>query len=96
MEREIEETGIGKYFLTAVSATSDYRLLKKSPDFFKNLCDDLAATPERIIHVGDHLEHDYAAPRRHGIESYFLSREESPPDGSHSVRDLREFARLVL
>lgn len=96
MEREIAETGIGSYFFTAVSVTSDYRLLKKSPHFFSDLCCDLKAGTDRLIHVGDQLTHDYVAPRACGIEAYLLARNGSTAEVSHCINDLREFARLLL
>ena len=96
MEREIADTGIGAYFFKAVSVTSDYGLLKKSASFFDNLCTDLKTTPAQIIHVGDHLEHDYVAPQQCGLKSYFLNRNGSAEDGFHQVSDLGEFAKLML
>jgi putative hydrolase of the HAD superfamily len=47
-----------------------------------------------MIHVGDHWEFDYLAPREAGIESYFLDRA-GIRNGPEVVRDLRQFASKI-
>ncbi len=96
VERELQETGIESYFCRVVSATSDFRAVKKTPAFYKRLCSTIKADPARITHIGDHFEHDYAAPRKSGIESYFLIRNGTPSQPCHSVGNLRDFARVLL
>jgi HAD superfamily hydrolase (TIGR01549 family) len=78
-------------FQHVVSATSDWGQVKKTRAFYQAVCDKLALDPEKIVHVGDHWEFDYLAPRRAGIESYFLDRA-GARNGPDVVRDLEQFA----
>jgi HAD superfamily hydrolase (TIGR01493 family) len=78
VEKEISHTGIGPYFTHIISATSDYRMVKKQEAFYEKLCRNLNARPEEVIHVGDHPVFDYEAPARLGIESYYFKSCHSP------------------
>jgi len=72
VEKETSHANIGRHFATIVSATSDYRIVKKGDPFYTRLLDDLGVTPGEIVHVGDHKIFDFEAPSRLGIESYHL------------------------
>jgi len=74
IELEIESTGLGKYFDQIFSATSDFRQVKKTTDFYRHLCRILGIVPEEIVHVGDHFEFDYLVPQALGIQSFYLDR----------------------
>ena len=96
VEREVGKTGIANYFSRIISATSDFRQVKKTADFYEKLCTVIGTDPARLIHVGDHVEHDFKAPRKIGIQAYHLDRDGGPATSSHCVSDLREFARLLV
>ncbi|MDR2018180.1 MAG: HAD family hydrolase [Syntrophobacterales bacterium] len=72
VEKEVSHTDIGRHFSTIVSATSDYKIVKKGDSFYTRLLNDLGVSPHEIIHVGDHRIFDFEAPSRLGIESYHL------------------------
>ncbi len=72
VEKEISHTGIGGHFTHIVSATSDYKIVKKGDSFYRTLLEQLGVAPHEIAHVGDHKIFDFEAPSRFGIESYHL------------------------
>jgi putative hydrolase of the HAD superfamily len=74
IEIEMEATGLGKYFDRIFSATSDFRLVKKTTEFYQQVCHILNAAPHEIIHVGDHYDFDYLVPQRLGIQAFYLDR----------------------
>lgn len=87
---EMEVTGMGKYFDRIFSATSDFRVVKKTAQFYQQICDILQAEPGEIVHVGDHYEFDYRVPRSLGIRAFYLDRSRKNDGGSvfSSLRDL--------
>lgn len=78
-------------FLHVVSATSDLGQVKKTSAFYREVCRALGLDPSRLIHVGDHKEFDYNAPKEAGIRAFLLDRS-GVEHGPHVVRDLKEFA----
>ena len=44
------------------------------------------------IHVGDHYEFDYIAPKKLGIKAYYLDRNSAKPKGDFVVKNLNEFS----
>jgi HAD superfamily hydrolase (TIGR01549 family) len=88
---EMDVSGLDGLFQHVVSATSDWGQVKKTPSFYLAVCESLNMDPEKIVHVGDHWEFDYIAPREAGIESYFLDRA-GIRNGPEVVRDLKQFA----
>jgi HAD superfamily hydrolase (TIGR01549 family) len=95
VEIETREANIEQYFTRAFSTTSDFKEVKKTAHTYKQICDLMGAKPLETIHVGDHYEFDYLVPKRFGIEAYYLDRDGKGPKDDFTVRDLREFARLI-
>jgi putative hydrolase of the HAD superfamily len=95
IDMEVTETDIEDYFSRIFSATSDFEQVKKTPQFYELICDTLGVLPTEMIHVGDHYEFDYRAPRQLGVEAYFLDRNGSESKGSHTVKDLKEFIKII-
>ena len=89
---EMEATGLDKYFDRTFSATSDFRVVKKTTEFYQQVCQILNVDPGEIIHVGDHYDFDYLVPRRLGIQAYYLDRsgERVGQFILHGLRDLEE------
>jgi HAD superfamily hydrolase (TIGR01493 family) len=82
IEVEMREGALVTYFAHVFSATSDFRLVKKSPAFYRMICERLHMDPRHLIHVGDHREFDYQIPRSLGITALHLDRkgEQRGPD----------------
>ena len=78
---EIENTKIGRFFERIFSATSDFRLIKKTPSIYKKVCKICGITPSEMTHVGDDECFDVEVPREIGIEAFYLDR-----TGNHSGR----------
>jgi HAD superfamily hydrolase (TIGR01549 family) len=74
IEVEMREGALASYFAHVFSATSDFRLVKKSPAFYRMICERLQIDPPHLIHVGDHREFDYQIPRSLGITALHLDR----------------------
>ncbi len=95
VEVEIREAEIEDYFVRIFSATSDFRQVKKTPQFYEKICNIMGTKPSNAVHVGDHYEFDYVVPRSLGIEAYYLDRDGRRPKDSYTVKDLTEFANLI-
>jgi HAD superfamily hydrolase (TIGR01493 family) len=76
---EIERTKIGRYFERVFSATSDFGLIKRTPDIYEKVCSICEVTPKEMIHVGDDQCFDFEIPKKIGIEAFYLDR-----TGNHS------------
>jgi HAD superfamily hydrolase (TIGR01549 family) len=95
IDTEMTETGIEDYFTRIFSATSDFEQVKKTPQFYKQICDTMGVLPAEMIHVGDHYQFDYVAPRQLGVEAYFLDRNGSETRSNHTVKNLKEFVSIL-
>ena len=91
---EVQMGDLGGFFAHIFSAPSDFGLVKKSADFYSRICKITGRPPEAMAHVGDHLKFDYDAPRRLGIQAYYLDRS-GKSTGDHVVHDLLEFERKL-
>jgi putative hydrolase of the HAD superfamily len=48
--------------------------VKKTAEFYQQVCDILNVDPQEIVHVGDHYDFDYLVPRRLGMQAFYLDR----------------------
>ena len=94
IEVEMREGGLAGYFERIISATSDFGLVKKTPVFYRRVCDMLGVQPHELVHVGDHWEFDYQVPREVGIAAFFLGRD-GERSGPNVIRDLRTLQRFL-
>ena len=94
IEVEMRRGGLAGYFEHVFSATSDFGLVKKSPEFYRRICELLGVRPQRLIHVGDHWEFDYQVPRKMGIVAFHLSRG-GERSGDGVIRDLRQLPEVL-
>jgi len=97
VDKELQCAGLTEYFTHIVSATTDYRMVKKEEHFYRKLCELLGVLPEEVAHVGDHPVFDHDVPAGMGIEAYYLQHEHSAishqlsvKDGRNIIKDLRE------
>jgi len=95
VEVEIKEVGIENYFTRIFSATSDFRQVKKTPQFYKQICKIMKTEPSDTIHTGDHYEFDYLVPKSIGIKAFYLDRDGTKPKDSFTVKNLKEFATFI-
>jgi len=95
VEVELKEAEIEDYFTRIFSATTDFRQVKKTPQFYRRICEIMGASPSNTIHVGDHYEFDYVVPKSLGMDAYYLDRDGKKPKDSFTVKNLREFAALI-
>jgi putative hydrolase of the HAD superfamily len=95
IEVEMEATGLGSYFDQIFSATSDFGVVKKTIEFYQRVCQILGASPQEIVHIGDHYEFDYLVPRRLGIHAFYLDRS-GEKRGEFVLRNLGELEEKLL
>ncbi|MBW2037989.1 MAG: HAD family hydrolase [Deltaproteobacteria bacterium] len=88
IEVEMREGALAGYFDRIISATSDFGLVKKSHEFYRQICGALGVCPQELIHVGDHWEFDYQIPRGMGIVAFYLDRN-GERGGPGVIKDLR-------
>jgi putative hydrolase of the HAD superfamily len=94
IEVEMRVGGLGGYFDLVISATSDFGLVKKNPEFYQRICELLGVAPQKIIHIGDHWDFDYQIPRGMGITAFHLNRH-GGRTGSDIIQDLRTLPGLL-
>ncbi len=91
---EMEVTRLGRYFDRIFSATSDFGQVKKTAGFYRRICEALGVHPQEIVHVGDHYEFDYVAPRSLGINAFYLDRS-GEKNGEFVISDLRDLEKRL-
>lgn len=89
VEVEMEVSGLACCFSRIFSATSDFQLLKKTPDFYRLICRLLQVQPAEMVHVGDHWDYDFLVPRSLGITAFYLDRK-GQKEGEFVLRDLTQ------
>lgn len=94
IDMELEESGLKKYFAHIFSSTSDFHKVKKIAEFYIIICDKLKIKPNEMIHVGDHKEFDYLVPKKVGIPSVYLDRDQTS-NGEFVVSNLKEFEKRI-
>ena len=87
VEKELRHIGLEASFSRAISATSDFGMVKKQEEFFRKLCSVLDVSPTEVVHVGDHAEFDVEVPLRVGIDSYHY--DPTGEGNGRTIRDLR-------
>jgi HAD superfamily hydrolase (TIGR01549 family) len=85
---EMGATGLARYFEQIFSATSDFREVKKTPHFYRRVCEMLKVSPGDLVHIGDHYEFDYLVPRAVGIQAFYLDRS-GRREGEFVLQDLK-------
>ena len=86
---EMGATGLDRYFDQIFSATSDFREVKKTPRFYRRVCEMLEVSPGDLVHIGDHYEFDYLVPRAVGIQAFYLDRS-ARREGKFILQDLKD------
>ena len=92
---EVETASIKKYFSQIISSVSDFGEVKKTPEFYARVCRFLGQDPRDLIHVGDHWQFDFVAPRGAGITAFYLDRARKLT-GDFILYDLSELKSNLL
>ena len=90
VEKELHQSGLAGYFRHAVSATSDFKMVKKEEAFYHRLCSMLDVSPSEMVHIGDHATFDVDVPLRVGLDAFHYS-----PCGEPNGRTIRDFKELL-
>lgn len=91
---QLDVAALHDCFTHVFSSTSDFHTVKKVTDFYAMICKKLKLQPDEMIHVGDHKDFDYLAPKKYGIPSFYLDRENTTR-GDHVVHTLYEFEQKI-
>ena len=91
---EVEVAELRGYFSRIFSATSDFGQIKKTAQFYGRICQLLRITPREMVHVGDHWEFDYLAPKGLGIKALHIDRSWSRR-GDDVIRNLEEVGQRL-
>jgi len=84
------------YFKHVYSPVTDYKEVKKTPQFYEMICKILEIEPCAIAHVGDEWYSDFISPRRIGVKSFYLDRT-GEKSGKFVIKNLRELeGRLAI
>lgn len=94
LDTEIMASNLSPYFDRIFSATSDFREVKKTEQFYLTICNLLNVHQSQMIHIGDHFEFDYLVPQRLGITSFYLDRK-GEKNGPSIANNLREFMTMI-
>lgn len=94
LDLKIEVESIKDYFDRIFSITSDFKMIKKGENVYKEICKILKIKPEELMHIGDHYKFDYQVPRKLNIKAYYLDRK-GKRKGKYIVRSLKEFKERI-
>ena len=91
---DMELDGLEDYFREIFSATSDFKVVKKSPLLYGAVCAHMDARPFEVLHIGDHYSYDYESALDAGLDALFLDRK-GQRQGPEVIGDLREAVELI-
>lgn len=91
---EFELSHMDDCFSHKFSSTSDFKQVRKNGDVYGRVLEKLKVDSRNILHVGDHWDFDYLAPREAGIKTVFLDRS-GKRNGSDVIRNLAELESLL-
>ncbi len=89
LEKELHHSGLERHFSHAISATSDFRMVKKEEGFYRRLCETLDVDPADMVHVGDHAIFDVEVPLRVGVDAFHYC-----PCGESNGRRIKDMKEL--
>jgi len=92
---EVETVAIRKYFSQIISSVSDFGEVKKTPEFYARVCSALARDPHELLHIGDHWQFDFVAPRGIGMTAFYLDRARERA-GEFIIHDLSQLEAKLL
>ncbi|MBL7118773.1 HAD family hydrolase [Candidatus Bathyarchaeota archaeon] len=69
---EIE--GLRTHFVKVFSSTTDFTSFRKTAKMYTKICNILETEPRQALHVGDNEYDDYLAPRKAGMQAFYLDR----------------------
>jgi putative hydrolase of the HAD superfamily len=98
IERALARVSLDQY-ITDIFAFSELGVRKDTPEFWSYVFSSLALRPEEIAIVGDTLEQDVIAPRKHGVFSiWFNATGKTYPaaDGYPAVSRLPEVVPILI
>lgn len=85
---EVELENIQEYFSRVYSCVSDFGKVKKSPEVYERVCEDLNVKPQLVVHVGDVPQFDYLVPKSIGIQAFLIDRSGKREDALNSLLEL--------
>jgi putative hydrolase of the HAD superfamily len=91
---EVEVARLRGYFSRIFSATSDFGQIKKTTEFYENICQLLEISFQEMVHVGDHWEFDYLVPKALGIKAFHIDRSCSR-SGDDVIKNLEEVGKRL-
>lgn len=100
--RDLEETGMAKYFKHSLF-TADWGFRKPHSSVFYRMLELLGKEPERSLYVGDSFKNDIYGPFSIGMKTAWINPQNLPrpaefkgitPD--YEVKSVRELAALIL
>lgn len=92
---DVEIADIKRHFNQVISCVSDFGEVKKTPAFYSRICRFLGREPSDLIHVGDHWQFDFVAPRDFGMNAFYLDRTRERT-GEYIIHNLNEMqAKLI-
>ena len=97
---EIERVGLENFFEFSVNAR-EVGKPKPHPEIYLRACERLQLSPQQVLHVGDHPEHDMEGAARAGLHTVWLNRKQKLwPQDNHTnpdaeISDLRELIKVL-
>lgn len=100
----LDDAGLREH-LDAIVISDAAGIRKPRPEIFQQVLDELGASPETTLHVGDNLAADVGGASGIGIRTVWITRRVSDPDSrlqaydgpapDHTINDLSELLPLV-
>ena len=96
IEIQLKHTNLHPYFTALYSSISDFNKVKKEPAVYQGICTQHHIHPQQLIHIGDHEQYDYHAPKKIGVHAYYLNRKKTTSSHSEEVTSLTQFVETIL
>ncbi len=89
LELTLERAGLHRFF-SVIVGSGRVGYAKPRPEIFQLTAKALDLAPERLLYVGDSVEHDLIAARQAGLHSLLLDRIDRHPAATPRVRSLED------
>ncbi len=90
---EIE--GLRPHFKRVFSSTTDFGYFRKTAEMYARICEVLALEPGQVLHVGDNEQDDFIAPRKAGMQAFYLDRSGGNTEAP-TLTNLNELKELLV
>ena len=94
MNAKLECEGLGDFFDKKFSTSSNFNQHKKNILIYNKILKTLKIKPEEMLHIGNHFDFDYIAPRKIGIKAVLIDRSGKNKKAIKELNEIYEFLKI--